>query len=79
MKIHTYYCLLLIFTHSVFYSETMQTAEARLQTFKDWPNAHIKPQDLANAGFYYTGICFEMPINLTLAKTEIIYPKNVRA
>jgi hypothetical protein len=37
--------------------EPMQNLITRLETFKEWPKSYIKPQDLANAGFYYTGIC----------------------
>ena len=28
---------------------------ARLQTFQYWPSSHIRPADLANAGFIYAG------------------------
>ena len=45
-----------IYLYSIIYLEMMQNCEARFQTFKDWPNAYIKPQDLADAGFFYKGI-----------------------
>ena len=34
-----------------------KTESARLQTFRSWPSryAHIRPADLANAGFIYVG------------------------
>lgn len=35
----------------------MRNEEARLQTFSSWPsNSPVRPQDLAEAGFYYTGV-----------------------
>ncbi|NWR05813.1 XIAP ligase, partial [Paradoxornis webbianus] len=35
----------------------MCTEETRLKSFHNWPlNGHLTPQELANAGFYYTGV-----------------------
>ena len=45
----------LIKTVSLFYSVKMQNFNSRLETFKEWPNTNVKPEDLANAGFFYTG------------------------
>ena len=39
----------------LFYSVKMQNFNSRLETFKEWPNTNVKPEDLANAGFFYTG------------------------
>ncbi|NXU71719.1 XIAP ligase, partial [Oreotrochilus melanogaster] len=36
---------------------TMCSEETRLKSFYNWPlNGHLKPKELANAGFYYTGV-----------------------
>ncbi|KAL0120677.1 hypothetical protein PUN28_008388 [Cardiocondyla obscurior] len=48
---------------------------ARLESFKDWPCLWIKPEELAAAGFYYTGEddmvkCFECQIGISKWKAD---------
>lgn len=46
-----------ILNHRIPKHSKYMTEESRVASFETWPVSEIKtPQELANAGFYYTGI-----------------------
>lgn len=51
------------------YGSVCRLEAVRLQSFENWPSSHVRPGDLAAAGFYYAGQtdlvqCFECSIKL---------------
>lgn len=49
--------------HRVAFHLKYNSFSARLKTFSGWSNESQKPEDLATAGFFFTGTYFDVFIN----------------